>query len=148
MCIRDRFNPDVILGHWASPQMELVSELKKIYQCRTAVVLHGSGYISTSSFGAKKYLANIDRLGCRSHTQAKEVKKILELKEEPFVCYSGIPDEYLNSYSLNTDNAFIMASIFLYSTSLPTYVNIHLCILLNLSVFKLYEFKYSSGIPE
>lgn len=130
------FNPDVILGHWASPQMELVSELKKIYQCRTAVVLHGSGYISTSSFGAKKYLANIDRLGCRSHTQAKEVKKILELKEEPFVCYSGIPDEYLNSYSLNTDKFNnIHKWIFTYVGRLVEYKNID-AIIKALSVFK------------
>ena len=95
------FVPEVIVGHWASPQMELISKLKGIYNCRTAVVLHGTVYIDQKNFPANRYLTNIDRLGCRSKTQAKNVKEILGLDEMPFVCYSGVPDEYLEKFKLD-----------------------------------------------
>lgn len=100
---KEKFVPDVITGHWASPQMEIISELKLIYHCRTAVVLHGTGYVESSKFNAKKYLENIDVLGARSLSQARQIKEILQLDKLPFVCNSGVPDEYLNNYRLNTE---------------------------------------------
>ena len=90
------FVPDVITGHWASPQMEIISELKKLYDCKTACVLHGTGYISDSSFDAKKYLQHIDHIGCRSISQARKVKEILSLNELPFVSYVGRLVSYKN----------------------------------------------------
>ena len=95
------FTPDVIIGHWASPQMEIISKLKDIYNCRTAVVLHGTGYIREASFPAKDYLKKIDKLGTRSRTQAKKVQEILNLSESPFICYSGVPDEFLKNYTFD-----------------------------------------------
>lgn len=100
---KEEFEPDIITGHWASPQMEIISELKTLYHCRTAVVLHGTGYIGSSKFETIKYLANIDALGARSLSQAKQIKELLHLEKIPFVCNSGVPDEYLENYSLNTD---------------------------------------------
>ena len=100
---KEKFEPDVITGHWASPQMEIISELKTIYHCKTAVVLHGTGYIDSPKFNAEKYLKNIDSLGARSLSQAKQIKKILQLEKLPFVCSSGVPDEYLKNYRLNTE---------------------------------------------
>lgn len=96
------YKPDVITGHWASPQMEIISKLKEQYQCRTAIVLHGNGYVGSRSFPAKVYLKNIDRIGCRSVAQAKQIKELLGLKEKPFICYSGVPDVYLHNFKLDT----------------------------------------------
>lgn len=100
---KENFNPDIITGHWASPQMEIISELKKVYNCKTAIVLHGTGYINSQKFNAKEYLKNIDSLGARSLSQAKQIKEILQLEKLPFVCNSGVPDEYLKEYKLNID---------------------------------------------
>ena len=98
------FEPDIIVGHWASPQMELVSELKKTHpESRTAVVLHGMDYIDQKSFPAHEYLKGIDRLGCRSKTQAEMAQRILGLNERPFVCYSGVPDAYLEKFSVDIE---------------------------------------------
>ena len=97
----DGFTPDVIIGHWASPQMEIISKLKDIYHCRTAVVLHGTGYIREGSFPAKEYLKNIDKLGTRSKTQAKKVQELLNLSKSPFICYSVVPDEFLKNYTFD-----------------------------------------------
>ena len=93
-----KFIPDVIIGHWASPQMELIAKLKDIYKCRTAVVLHGVGYINDLNFHVDEYLKKIDRIGTRSITQASNVQKMLSLKTRPFICYSGVPDNFLINY--------------------------------------------------
>ena len=100
---KNNWNPDIIVGHWASPQIELMSELKKMYSCKNAIVLHGTDYISDEKFRAKGYLSNIDLIGCRSHTQAKIVKNMLALSKEPFVCSSGVPDAYLERFPLNVE---------------------------------------------
>lgn len=100
---KENFRPEVITGHWASPQMEIISKLKMKYNCRTAIVLHGVGYIGSSGYRIKDYLKNIDLLGARSLSQSRRLKDILKLEQLPFVCSSGIPDEYIDSYKLNTE---------------------------------------------
>jgi glycosyltransferase involved in cell wall biosynthesis len=96
------FKPDVILGHWVSPQMEIISKLKDTYGCRTAVVLHGGvRYLKENSFHADDYVKKIDKIGARSKTQANKVCEALNLKEMPFVCYSGVPDEFLKNYTFD-----------------------------------------------
>lgn len=100
---KENFKPEVITGHWASPQMEIISKLKMKYNCRTAIVLHGVGYIGSSGYKIKDYLKNIDLLGARSLSQSRRLKDILKLEQLPFVCSSGIPDEYIDSYKLNTE---------------------------------------------
>lgn len=97
----EEFTPDVIIGHWASPQMEIISKLKDICHCRTAVVLHGTGYVREESFPAKNYLEKIDKLGARSKTQANKIQELLKLSTPPFVCYSGVPDAFLKNYSFD-----------------------------------------------
>ena len=99
----ENFKPDVITGHWASPQMEIISKLKMKYNCRTAVVFHGLGYTESSGYDVKEYLKNIDLLGSRSLFQSSCLKRILKLEQLPFVCHSGIPDEYIESYRPNTE---------------------------------------------
>lgn len=97
------WKPDIIIGHWASPQIEIISELKKTYSCKNAVVLHGTDYVSDEKFRSKGYLSNIDLIGCRSHTQAQIVKEMLSLPRMPFVCSSGVPDDYLKKFPLNIE---------------------------------------------
>lgn len=91
------FKPDLIVGHWEAPQIQLVSMLKERYNCRSAIVLHGIGYLNKNSYYRKnkKYLDGIDVFGGRSKTIAKNIKDLLDLSYEPFICYSGIPDEYI-----------------------------------------------------
>lgn len=99
---QENFSPDVIVGHWASPQMEIISLLKDTINCRTALVLHGLDYINQKGFQAEYLLKKIDRLGCRSKTQAELIKNMLHLETPPFVCYSGVPDDYIKKFKLNT----------------------------------------------
>lgn len=92
---QEDFVPDIIMGHWMSPQIQIISRLKKIYNCRTSLVLHGRDYLDKSKLDYTEYLPDIDRLGCRSRTDSEYVQNLLSLSYEPFVCYSGIPDSFV-----------------------------------------------------
>lgn len=99
----NQFKPDVIIGQWISPQMELINELKKVYDCKTSVVLHGNGYYDDNDYHVEKYLSSIDNLGVRSDSEAKKVQDILNLPQKPFVCYSGIPNDFITSYDIKLE---------------------------------------------
>lgn len=91
----ERFTPDIIMGHWMSPQIQIMAGLKKIYGCRTSLVLHGRGYIQDVRFDCRRYLDCVDVLGCRSRAEAEYVQQALKLEKRPFVCYSGVPDAFV-----------------------------------------------------
>ena len=95
--LKESFIPDIIMGHWMSPQIQLIDILKDVYHCRTSLVLHGRGYINDRRFDCKKYLKNLDALGCRSKAEAEFIKKGLGISSTPYICYSGVPDSYLEN---------------------------------------------------
>ena len=89
------FKPDLIIGHWPTPQMQILSKIKSFYNCPTALTFHGTRYMLKPKFDYNKYLKNIDAIGFRNYSDAKKVQEYLGLKELPYVCQSGIPDEYI-----------------------------------------------------
>lgn len=99
----EQFIPDIIMGHWASPQAAIICQLKDYYNCRTSLVLHGLGYVDSPSFA--RYLNKIDAIGCRSISDCNKLKEMVKLNKEPFVCYSGIPDGFVNKYTFD-ENKF------------------------------------------
>lgn len=106
----NNFTPDVVLGHWENPQVPLISMLKQKYGCRTSVVLHGINYINKKSYSkwVDNHLSNIDIIGGRSNSIVKEIKTSIDKNKKTFVCYSGIPTEYVidnNKYNFN-ENRF------------------------------------------
>lgn len=103
LLLKENFIPDVITGHWLNPQLMLVAGLGQIYHCRTAFVFH-SDYTKEKLiyFRANKYIGLIDRIGCRSIYAANEIKKNLSLQTLPFVCYSGVANEFVERVSDNT----------------------------------------------
>ncbi len=95
------FVPELIICHWVCPQIQMLSVLKgKWPKARTSLVLHGSDYIYDEDFNVKQYLPYVDVLGCRSLTEAQSVKQGLSLQKMPFVCFSGIPDSYVEGATL------------------------------------------------
>lgn len=95
---KEKFKPDVVLGHWESPQIPLLSLLKKNLGSKTAIVFHGLVYIKQNRYKKRmiKWIRDIDVIGARSKAIAYEVKEILDLEKKPFICYSGIPDKYFD----------------------------------------------------
>lgn len=96
------FKPDLIVGHWENPQIPLLSKLKKIYHCRTSLVFHGIVYINQkiNKKWTEKYIHDIDVIGVRSNAIARKVKSLLKLDKDPFICCSGIPDEYFENINI------------------------------------------------
>lgn len=93
-----RFAPELIVGHWETPVIQLINELSKRYDCKKSIVFHGNAYANKYPERMKELLKDFDAIGTRSLVSSKELQKVLELSKQPFVCYSGIPDSYVGLY--------------------------------------------------
>lgn len=138
----ESFKPDIIMGHWMSPQAQLLVKLKEIHKCRTSIVLHGRDYIDDKSFNCIKYLQRIDAIGCRSKADSEYVKETLNLKKKPYVCYSGVPDRVLSEYKYDTEkfSKAINTWKFIYVGRLVAYKNIDIVLKALSKVSFQYEF--------
>lgn len=96
----NQYTPDIIISHWLNPQIDIIEELKKIYNVRTSLVFHNDcNEKSIKKFNLNKKILNIDAIGCRSLKNSQEVKEMLNLNKTPFVCYSGVPDDIANRFA-------------------------------------------------
>lgn len=99
------FEPDVIIGHFPNPQIELLSLLKRKYSsAKTCIVMHGDINIMQKVYGHKlsDLMADIDIWGFRSKTVQEEFEAAVGVKRPSFICYSGIPPYYITTR--NTHN--------------------------------------------
>ncbi len=91
------FVPDVVTGHWANPQARLVADLAKYYNVKSAIVLHSDHEKHLCErYNVNSYMDKIDRFGFRSKTAMEIASQHLDFKNEPFICYSGLPDRFLD----------------------------------------------------
>lgn len=95
------FTPDIIIGHWLTPQLKLIHNLQTIYHKRTALVIHEELPLIQRDYGSsgELYLKSVNTLGYRS----KRIKEVFE-REYPwvkahkkFMCYSGIPTNFIST---------------------------------------------------
>ena len=91
---RNGFVPDIVIGHFANPSLELVARIAEKYNAKSSIVFHHD----CTDANIKKYRIqeNIDRVGAigvRSVVEAHEVKERLCLQELPFICCSGVPND-------------------------------------------------------
>ena len=47
---KNNFKPDIIIGHWDNPQIQIVAQLKKIFSAKTAIVFHSLVYITQNKY--------------------------------------------------------------------------------------------------
>lgn len=99
-CIATSFVPDVIVGHFPNPQLQVLYELKRKFpHTTTALTLHLKEEIPQleSVYGSslQKYMGVIDVWGFRfKHLQDVFLSKYPTIQNS-FICYSGIPEDYL-----------------------------------------------------
>ena len=92
--------PDVIVGHFVNPQYEVLSSLKDYYaNVKTALVYHLPAEIQMAKevYG-KRYeemLQKVDVLGFRNEPLLREFQKVHQKEKPYFICYSGIPEDYI-----------------------------------------------------
>lgn len=89
----ENYRPDIILGHFTHPSVDVVSRLKEVFtKSKTAVTIHGKE--EKFETHTQKLLFNIDYIGYRS-LPIKNVFESLYGYHSYFMCPSGVPQEYI-----------------------------------------------------
>lgn len=105
--VADNFIPDIILGHFYNPQIEIISKLKQYYpKALTCIVLHESPEIIKKTY-PKQYLTyfnDIDIWGFRFKALKEKFETIFGYNYKTFICHSGVPQKYI--YSSHTNKSF------------------------------------------
>ena len=98
----DGFIPDIIIGHWTNPQLELLPRLGEIYNSKTCLIFHDKGndfrniYLKDGDF----LLSRIDVIGYRSAVIKKHIEANIGLFERSFICHSGLSKVFLEDSKL------------------------------------------------
>jgi len=105
---KDDFQPDCILNHWDSPSMLLVPFFRdKFPNSIISVVLHGMPYLMKNK-GVNKYSDNLkylDFLGFRNKADLNSFElHFPNTTIDKFLCYSGVPDEYVKEITEERNN--------------------------------------------
>lgn len=98
------FKPDIIIGHFPNPQIELLSLLKKEYTAsKTCCVMHGDIEIMQKVYGERlpELMTDIDVWGFRSKTILEDFEETVGKVEKAFICYSGIPEKYISTKNVH-----------------------------------------------
>ena len=98
---KEQFVPELIIGHWLTPQLRLVCDIRKEFAAKTAIIIHEYPEILNRDYGKKseEYLKEIDVYGFRA-VKLREMFKAPypSLMEKPyFICHSGVPEKYLET---------------------------------------------------
>lgn len=94
----DNFYPDVIVGHFPNPQIEVVGRLKEIWpKAKSAVVMHGDIGLAKKVYGEKllELCKKIDVWGFRNEVVRKSFEQRVTPIQHSFICYSGIPGDFV-----------------------------------------------------
>lgn len=112
------FTPDVIVGHWENPTIEVITRLKTILNVPCSVVFHSDGSNFKQIYGtkAKEMLSNLDLIGFRSTANRDKFERNFGAFSNTFLCYSGVPKELLKSS--NYDRTFDSINSFIFVGSL------------------------------
>lgn len=96
--IADNWIPDILIGHFSNPQLEIIHELNKTYNARTCMIMHGAGNDIKNIYKHKykEFMNSIDVWGYRSIPIQRGFEKIYGQLKRSFLCYSGIPEENIS----------------------------------------------------
>lgn len=100
----DGFVPDAVAGHFVLPQLEMLYRFKQRYpKIKTCMVLHGNGGQIPATYPKEyhTYMDAIDVWGFRSCAFQAQFEKKFGKRQNEFLCYSGVPEEYIGSADRN-----------------------------------------------
>ena len=96
----ENFVPDIIVGHFHNPILEVVVKLKEKYNnASTAIISHGANYQLPRLYGKRlpDLVSKIDCWGFRSNPIKREFEHYVGVVAKSFMCYSGVPEEFISS---------------------------------------------------
>ncbi len=120
-CEESDFYPDIIVGHWLNPQIELLVELsKKFPNAKTALTLHDDLSTVKRLYAQQidVLFASIDKIGFRNACAQREfLSDFPTLKGKTYLSLSGIPDMFLDgvcehTFSDNISNYVFVGTLF------------------------------------
>lgn len=95
---RSNFHPDIILGHWVNPSVEVMLMLKKKYSIPCSLVMHDScgDFDRLYKQEYRNMLADIDIFGYRSPVIQRKFEARFGKQKNSFLCYSGVPASFVS----------------------------------------------------
>lgn len=95
---KDGFVPDIIAGHFINPQLQFLHLLKQYFnKAIISLVIHGEGInIKKKIPEYKTYFESVNVWGFRSEAFRKSFESNFGEQNNSFICYSGIPKEFIN----------------------------------------------------
>ena len=107
--------PDIIVGHWGNPQLELISLLKKKFpDCLTSLIFHlkANYLLDLYKNDTRALLNNINVLGFRSNAIKESFRQLDINLDNSFMCYSGIPKKFTQEKISKNFNAKLKNFLF------------------------------------
>lgn len=119
-CEKSGFIPEVIIGHWTNPAVEVMLGLKKIYHVPTVLSMHDAGFDFRDIYKNeyKEMFKEIDVWGWRSYYLKRKFEKKFGEQPKNFMCFSGVPEKYIQP---NSNRTFEHISKFLFVGLLMKY---------------------------
>ena len=105
--IIDEFAPDIIVGHWANPTLDILASLKEKYGIRCGIVLHETANQLKHYFkdNAKSLLDKVDIVGYRSKPLKDDIERHFGV-HNCFMAYSGVPESFLETAAKEPPRTF------------------------------------------
>ena len=99
-CQTDGVVPDVVVGHFSNPQLEILSRLKKEFPgIGTALVMHinADTDVLSTVYGRRlpALMKDIDAWGFRCNSGLHYFEKKIDHVDKTFTCYSGLPAHFI-----------------------------------------------------
>jgi glycosyltransferase involved in cell wall biosynthesis len=107
--------PDIILGHWENPQLELLCLLKKRYpNALSSLVFHHKANFLINLYKKEtaQILSCIDVFGFRSAPIKESFKQFGINQGNSFMCYSGIPENFTQEKNIKIINKKLKSFLF------------------------------------
>lgn len=91
--------PDVFIGHWDNPQLEILNFLKEKFGKLTCLILHNNEFHYEDIYGkkVKDMFSNIDLLGFRNIFAKKNYISKYGVPEHSFLAYSGVSEVFIKA---------------------------------------------------
>ena len=91
--------PDVLIGHWDNPQLDVLPALKNIYNVSTCLVLHNNEFHLEKTYGKEtnKLLSQIDIIGFRNASARMNFENKYGQISKSFIAYSGVSESFLKA---------------------------------------------------
>ena len=104
---KNNFEPNAVVGHFALPQLEFLNMFKeKFPNIKTTMILHSNGSNIKTIYrdDYSKYMSSVDVWGFRSVAFKNQFEEIYGKQNNEFLCYSGIPEEYIETVEKDFSN--------------------------------------------